>query len=64
MKRVACLVLLLLTAVPAFSAAAKKITVAELKDMLATMHTEKKSDDEVATALKQVSSLSSLTAPP
>ena len=39
---------------PAFSAAAKKITVAELKDMLATMHTEKKSDAEVATALKQV----------
>lgn len=54
MKRFGWFALLLLTAIPAFSAAAKKITVAELKDMLATMHTQKKTDEEVATALKQV----------
>jgi len=55
MKRFTLVALfVLLAAAPAFSAAAKKITVAELKDMLATMHKESKSDAEVATALKQV----------
>ena len=53
MKRVALLALLLLVAVPGFSAA-KKITVADLKDMLATMHTQNKSDEEVSNALKQI----------
>jgi hypothetical protein len=54
MKRLVSIALLLVAAVPAFSATAKKITVAELKDMLATMHTQKKSDADVATALKQI----------
>lgn len=53
MKRFAFVALLLLAASPAFPAA-KKITVADLKDMLATMHKESKNDTEVATALKQV----------
>ncbi|HWE85684.1 MAG TPA: hypothetical protein VG267_12130 [Terracidiphilus sp.] len=54
MKHALCITLLLVAAVPAFSAAARKITVAELKDMLATMHNQKKSDADAATALKQV----------
>jgi hypothetical protein len=53
MKRIGWIALMLLVAVPAFPAA-KKITVAELKDMLATMHSQDKSDAEVADALKQV----------
>lgn len=53
MKRIAFLALILLTAVPMF-AAAKKITVGELKDMLLTMHRENKTDAEVSSALKQV----------
>ncbi len=53
MKRFGWIALLLLVAVPAFPAA-KKITIAELKDMLATMHTQNKSDEDVANALKQV----------
>lgn len=53
MKRFGPIALMLLVAVPAFPAA-KKITVAELKDMLATMHSQNKSDADVATALKQV----------
>ena len=53
MKRFFCFALILLTAVPAFSAA-RKITVAELRDTLASMHAQKKTDAEVATALKQV----------
>ncbi len=40
---------------------AKKITVAELKDTLATMHKAGKSDDEVAAALKQVELSEQLT---
>lgn len=54
MKRFACLALVLLTAIPALAAAAKKITVADLKDMLDTMHKQGKSDADVATALKQI----------
>jgi hypothetical protein len=53
MKSFGCIALLLLAAVPAFSAA-RKITVGELTDMLLTMHKEGKSDADVATALKQV----------
>jgi len=45
---------MLLLAVPAFSAAARKITVAELQEMLAAMRKQGKSDADVATALKQV----------
>jgi len=53
MKRFCCIALMLLAAVPAFSAA-KKVTVAELKDMLVTMHKANKSDEEVSIALKQL----------
>ncbi|MFZ0394992.1 MAG: hypothetical protein WCF17_19605 [Terracidiphilus sp.] len=53
MKRLVWIALMLLVAVPAFPAA-KKITIAELKDMLATMHAQNKSDQQVADALKQV----------
>lgn len=53
MKHLASIALCLFLAVPAWSAA-KKITVAELKEMLITMHNDKKSDVEVANALKQV----------
>jgi len=53
MKRVVWFALMLLVALPAYPAA-KKVTIAELKDMLATMHTQNKSDADVATALKQI----------
>lgn len=57
-----CLVFALFAslALPTWSAA-KKITVAELKDMLAAMHRDKKSDADVATALKQVQLSQQLT---
>ncbi len=54
MKQIGLVALLMLATVPAFSSATKKITVGELKDMLATMHKQGKSDLDVATALKQV----------
>src|SRR5579859_2590422 len=53
MKRMGWIALLLLATTPAWSAA-KKITVAELKDMLQSMHQQAKSDADVANALKQV----------
>jgi hypothetical protein len=52
MKRFGWLLVLLLAAVPAWSA--KKVTVAELREMLASMHKESKDDEAVAAALKQV----------
>jgi hypothetical protein len=60
MKIKGCIALLLLASVCAWSAA-KKMTVAELKDMLVTMHEQKKSDADVATALKQVQLSEQLT---
>jgi hypothetical protein len=62
MKRLACIALTVFLAVPAWPAA-KKITVAELKDMLTSMHNDKKSDADVATALKQVILSEQLTRP-
>src|SRR5689334_9749424 len=53
MKRMGWFVLLLLATTTAWPAA-KKISVAELKDMLATLHQQGKSDADVASALKQV----------
>src|SRR5579859_7746824 len=53
MKRFVWVALLLLIASPAWSAA-RKITVAELKDMLAALHQQSKSDADVAAELKQV----------
>jgi hypothetical protein len=52
MKRWGCILVLILVAVPAWPA--KKITVAELTDMLKSMQQEKKVDQDVANALKQV----------
>src|SRR5664279_6623287 len=52
MKRFGWVLVLLLAAVPAWSA--KKVTVAELREMLASMHKESKDDEAVAAALKQV----------
>ncbi len=52
---------LVLATTPAWCA--KKITVDELKNTLATMHKESKSDTEVANALKQVELSEELTRP-
>ena len=52
MKRFVCILMLVVAALPAWCA--KKITVAELSDMLKAMHEQKKSDTDVAAALKQV----------
>jgi hypothetical protein len=52
MKRLGSVLLVLLAAVPAWSA--KKVTVEQLKDTLTSMQLAKKSDAEVAAALKQL----------
>jgi hypothetical protein len=52
MKRFGCILALLLIAAPAWPA--KKVTVAELTDMLKSMSDQKKGDQDVANALKQV----------
>jgi hypothetical protein len=52
MKRLRWIVILALAATPAWCA--KKMTVGELRDSLATMHRENRSDMEVANTLKQV----------
>jgi hypothetical protein len=53
MKRLLCVLMLTLMSVPAWSAA-KKITIAELTDMLKSVQQQKKSDADVSAALKQV----------
>ncbi len=62
MKHVGWILLLAMAASPAWPAA-KKITAQELKDMLASMKQQQKSDDEVATALKEVEVTEELTPP-
>jgi hypothetical protein len=52
MKQIAWMVVVMLTAIPAWGA--KKVTVQQLRDMLVKMHQDKKTDEEVASALKQV----------
>jgi len=52
MKRIGWILVLLAAAAPAW--AAKKITVQELKETLISLQQAKKSDEEVATQLKQV----------
>ena len=52
MKRFICILALASAALPAWSA--RKITIAELTDMLKTMHEQQKTDADVATALKQI----------
>ena len=59
MKRFGCILVLILMAVPAWPA--KKITVAELTDLLKQLQEQKKSDLEIATALKQVQVSEELT---
>jgi tetratricopeptide (TPR) repeat protein len=58
-KRFVCILALIVLALPAWPA--KKISVGELEDSLKTMQAEKKSDAEVATALKQVELSEELT---
>lgn len=52
MKRFTWMALVMVTAMPAWGA--KKVTVQQLKDMLVDMQQAKKTDDEVASALKNV----------
>jgi len=59
MKRFVCILALILIAVPAWPA--KKITVAELTDLLKSLQEQKKSDADVAVALKQVQLSEQLT---
>lgn len=59
MKRFVCILALIVLALPAWPA--KKISVGELEDTLKTMQAEKKTDAEVATALKQVDLSEQLT---
>jgi hypothetical protein len=59
MKQWGWFVILVLAATPAWCA--KKVTVAELKDTLASMHRDNKSDADVANALKQVELTEELT---
>jgi len=59
MKCLGLFVILALAAMPAWSA--KKITVADLRQTLSSMHQDKKSDAEVANALKQVELSEELT---
>jgi hypothetical protein len=58
---VAATLVLMLASAPAW--AVKKVTVAELTDMLKSMHEQKKTDIEVAAALKQVEMSEQLTRP-
>ena len=60
MKRFGWILVMLIVAAPVWSAN-KKISVAEMKDMLVSMHSAGKSDLEVATALKQVDLTEELT---
>lgn len=59
MKRFVCIIALIVLALPAWSA--KKMSVGELEDTLKTMQADKKSDADVATALKQVELSEQLT---
>jgi hypothetical protein len=60
MKRFVSTLALIFISVPAWSAA-KKSTIADLTDMLKSMQEQKKGDQEVATALKQVQLSEELT---
>ena len=59
MKRFGCVLLLVFLAVPAWPA--KKITVAELTDLLKSLQEQKKPDADIAMALKQVQLSEQLT---
>lgn len=59
MKRIALLLLLFSLAVPAW--ASRKITIGQLEDLLRSLQQAKKSDNEVATELKQIELTEELT---
>ncbi len=59
MKQIGCILALFLASAPAWSA--KKVTVGELTDMLKSMQQEKKTDVDVANALKQLQLSEELT---
>ncbi len=59
MKRFGWILVVLMAVAPAW--AAKKVTVQQLKDMLSSMHTAKKTDAEVSTELKQIELTEELT---
>ena len=52
MKRIVCVLALLLLTTPAW--AAKKLTVQQLGDLLTTWHQQNKSDEDTATELKEI----------
>ena len=59
MRRFGCILVLIFMAIPAWPA--KKVTVAELTDLLKSLQEQKKSDLDIATALKQVQLTEQLT---
>ena len=59
MKRFGCILVLIFMAIPAWPA--KKITVAELTDLMKSLQEQKKTDLDIATALKQVQLREQLT---
>lgn len=59
MKRFVCILAIVTLSLPAWSA--KKITVVELTDMLKAMRDQKKTDSDVAAALKQIQLSEQLT---
>ena len=59
MKRLSWVLALLIAAAPAWCA--KKITVAQLEEMLRSMQQDRKSDEDIATALKQIELSQELT---
>ena len=61
MKRFGLILLLLAVTVPVWSAVNKKVTVAQLKELLVSLQTDKKSDVAVAAELKQLGLTEELT---
>jgi hypothetical protein len=59
MKRLVWILVVLILASPAW--AAKKLTVQQLKDLLVSLHQDRKTDEEVASELKQVELTEELT---
>jgi hypothetical protein len=59
MKRLVWILVVLMLASPAW--AAKKLTVQQLKDLLVSLHQDRKTDEEVASELKQVELTEELT---
>ena len=62
MKRLRWILPLIALTMPAWSADSKKVTVAQLQDLLTSAQAAKKSDEDVATQLKQIELSEELTA--